>query len=180
MRVGVIGSGSMGAALAKIWARAGHEVMLSFSRDEDKLRAAADQAGPNARTGTPAEAAGFGEVVLLTVPWAAREAALSAAGAGDGALEGKTLISSVMPLTSDMGGLEIGHTTSAAEEISRLSPGARVVESFNSVFAPLLQNELRSFDGRKATVFCCGELRGRCGGQRLVRRLDRGLRSCAR
>lgn len=154
MDIGIIGSGSMGVALGRLWAGTGHGVMFSFSRDEGRLREAAAEAGPSARSGSPKEAAAFGEVVVLTVPWAAREAALEAAGPLP---EGKVLISSVMPLSKDMGSLEIGHATSAAEEIAKLAPGARVVETFNSVFAPLLQEESREFDGSKPSVFYCGD-----------------------
>lgn len=157
MRIGILGAGSMGAALARLWARAGHDVVLSFSRDEEKLRAAAVAAGPNARTGTPSEAAAFGEVVALTVPWNALQTALDQAGAPAGSLAGKVLLSSVMALNRDMSGLEVGHTTSAAEEVARLSPGARVVESFNSVFAPLLEGETREIGGVRPTVFHCGD-----------------------
>ncbi len=68
--------------------RAGHEVLFSFSRDPEKLRALADAAGNGARAGTPAEAVAFGEVVMLSVPWAMVDEALDAAGP----LDGKPLI----------------------------------------------------------------------------------------
>lgn len=164
MKVGIIGAGGMGGALGRLWVEAGHDVVLSFSRDKRKLREAVEAAGSGARAGSAAEAAAFGEdAVVLAVPWAAREAALSAAGD----LGGRVLISSVMPLNRDKSGLEIAHTTSAAEEIAKLAPGARVVEAFNSVFAPLLsRKESREFDGHRPSVFLCGDDEGAKGTAR--------------
>jgi predicted dinucleotide-binding enzyme len=69
MNIGIIGSGKMGASMGKIWAKKGHKVLFSFSTDLANLRAVAETAGPAARSGTTAEAAAFGEVILLSVPW---------------------------------------------------------------------------------------------------------------
>lgn len=66
MKIGIIGTGNMGGGLGKLWAKAGHEVLFSFSRDQAKLAEMARAA--NARTGTPAEAANFGGIVMLAVP----------------------------------------------------------------------------------------------------------------
>lgn len=67
MNIGIIGSGSMGSALGKIWAKNGHQVLFSYSRDPQKLQALAESLGPNAHTGTPAQAAQFGNVVMSTL-----------------------------------------------------------------------------------------------------------------
>jgi hypothetical protein len=72
MNIGIIGSGNMGASMGQAWARNGHKVLSSFSTDPAQLRSAADAAGPNARMGTPPEAAAFADVILLAVPWGAR------------------------------------------------------------------------------------------------------------
>lgn len=137
MKIGIVGAGRMGERLASLWGAAGHRVMLSFSRDEAKLREVARRVG--AEVGSAREAARFGGVDVLTVPWAAREAALS--GAGD--LNGKALLTSVMPLGEELSSLLVFHTDSSAEEVARLAPGEKVVESFNSVFAPPLYEEMR-------------------------------------
>jgi predicted dinucleotide-binding enzyme len=68
MKIGIVGSGNMGASMGKAWARKSHQVLFSFSRELAQLRATAGAAGPNARAGTPAEAAAFAEVILLAVP----------------------------------------------------------------------------------------------------------------
>ena len=84
MNIGIVGSGNMGASMGHIWAKNGHKVLFSFCKDQEKLRAVAAVAGANARTGTPADAVAFGEVILLSVPWTAVPEALKAAGAFQG------------------------------------------------------------------------------------------------
>ena len=69
MKVGIIGAGRIGGGIARQLAGAGHEVLLSFSRDPQSLERLAAEIGPSAATGSPAEAAGFGEVVVVSVPW---------------------------------------------------------------------------------------------------------------
>ena len=88
MRIGIIGSGRIGANAGRLFAGAGHKVMFSFSRDLTKLEALAESVGKNASTGSPQEAADFGDVVVLSVPWAVVEEALKAIGP----LDGKVLI----------------------------------------------------------------------------------------
>jgi predicted dinucleotide-binding enzyme len=152
MNIGIIGSGNMGAAMGRAWAAGGHSVLFSFSKEAGKLRAAAEAAGPAARAGTPAEAAAFGDVVLLAVPWAARAEALQAAGA----LSGKVLFSCVNCLKPDFSGLDIGTTTSAAEEIAKLAPGARVVEAIPPM-AQILASDSHRLGGERVSTFYCGD-----------------------
>lgn len=78
MKIGVIGSGNVGTALAKRLVPNGHEVMLTFGRDSAKLEVAAKTF--DASTGSPREAVDFAEVVALPVPWAAVTPALHQAG----------------------------------------------------------------------------------------------------
>ena len=84
MRIGIIGAGRIGGNAARLFAKAGHEVKLSFSRNADKLETLARDIGARATTGTPAEAAAFGQVVLLSVRWGAIPEALASAGSLDG------------------------------------------------------------------------------------------------
>ncbi|GAA4235367.1 hypothetical protein GCM10022254_42500 [Actinomadura meridiana] len=115
MRIGVIGAGKIGGNAARLLADAGHEVLLSFSRDPSRLADRATAIGPRARTGTAAEAAAFGDVVILSVPWSAIPAALEEAGP----LDGKILIDT----TNHFGDLE-GLTT--AQHNQQRVPGARL------------------------------------------------------
>ena len=153
MKIGIIGAGNMGDSLGQLFAKKGHEVLFSFSRDPERLKTSAESAGPNARTGTPAEAAQFGDVILLAVPWNAVDAALAAAGL----LDGKIVISCVNPLTPDYMGLVVGTTTSGAEEIAKKIPGAQVVESFLNIFAGILHSGEMQFGPNVPSVFYCGE-----------------------
>ncbi|NJN39967.1 MAG: NAD(P)-binding domain-containing protein [Gammaproteobacteria bacterium] len=70
MKIGIVGSGRVGGALGGVWVKAGHEVMFS-SRSIEHDKALAASLGPNARAGTPAEAAAFGEVLMISVPYRA-------------------------------------------------------------------------------------------------------------
>jgi len=153
MKIGIIGSGKMGGSLGRLWARRGHHVMFSYSRRPEKLQDLVKELGSHARSGTPQEASGFGDIVFLAVPWAAIGDALVAAGS----LEGKILITCVNPFGPN--GLEVGFRSSAAEEISKLAPGAIVVEAFNTIFANILHSRADLFGNDTPTVFFCGDHR---------------------
>lgn len=70
VKIGLIGSGRQGGAIGLLWARAGHEVFFS-SRHPETLKDLVAQAGPKAKAGLPEEAAQFGEVILIAVPYGA-------------------------------------------------------------------------------------------------------------
>ena len=152
MQIGIIGSGNMGASMGKTWAAKGHKVMFSFSKDQAALRLVAEAAGPNARTGTPGEAVSFGDVILLAVPWGAIKEAIHAAGS----MNGKIVFSCVNCLKPDFGGLAAGTTTSAAEEIAKLAPHARVVEAIPPM-AQILASQSHRLGGQQISTFYCGD-----------------------
>ncbi|MBC8122125.1 MAG: NADPH-dependent F420 reductase [Gemmatimonadaceae bacterium] len=152
MKIGIVGAGSVGSGLGKLWTAAGHQVLLSYSRNVHKLEILAGEIGPGANVGTPREAVEFGEVVLLAVPWQAVTDALAQAGS----LAGKLLFSSVNALKSDFSGLDIGTTTSAAEWIAERTPGATVVEAL-PVNAELLHSPSLRFGTQVPSVFYCGD-----------------------
>ena len=153
MNIGVIGSGNMGGGLGKRWAAKGHGVLFSDTHDATHLTALATDAGPTARTGTPDQAAQFGEVVLLTIRYADRKAALAPVAAH---LSGKTVISCINPFKPDFSGLEIGLTSSGAEEVARLLPGANVVECL-FLNATVINSPAVTFGETVPTVFFCGD-----------------------
>jgi predicted dinucleotide-binding enzyme len=70
MRIGIIGSGRQGGALGLQWAKAGHEILFS-SRNPDTLKELVAKAGGKAKAGLPQDAAAFGEVILIAVPYGA-------------------------------------------------------------------------------------------------------------
>src|ERR1700729_3917312 len=126
MKVGIIGAGRIGGGIARQLAGAGHEVLLSFSRDPQSLGRRAAEIGPSAATGSPAEAAGFGEVVVVSVPWNTLPQAIEQAGS----LAGKIGIET----TNQCGGppLPAAGETAAHFNAGRLT-GARYTKSFNTL-----------------------------------------------
>ncbi len=151
MQIGIIGAGNVGRALGEGWLKAGHTIRFSSSREPKRLQELVTSLGANASAGTPAEAAVFGEVVVLAIPWPAASEALRAAGQ----LTGKIVIDCTNPVKADLSGLAIGHTTSAAEEIARQAPGARVVKAFNTIGAENMRSP--RFGAERATMFICGD-----------------------
>jgi 8-hydroxy-5-deazaflavin:NADPH oxidoreductase len=153
MKIGIIGAGNVGSGLGRGLTRAGHSLCFSYSRDLGKLETLVAELGDAARAGTPEEAARYGEVVLLTVPWGQVEDALSQAG---DATRGKVLWSAVNAPKPDLSGLVIGTTTSVAEEIARLVPGANVVEGI-PCNAEILHAPSTEFGTDRPGAFVCGD-----------------------
>src|SRR6266568_1125963 len=69
MRIGIIGAGHIGGTAAKLFAQAGHDVAVSNSREPGSLNPVVSSIGPRAKATTPADAATFGDVILLAIPW---------------------------------------------------------------------------------------------------------------
>jgi 8-hydroxy-5-deazaflavin:NADPH oxidoreductase len=149
MRIGVIGAGRIGGGAARLLARAGHELLLSYSRDPDKLRAQAEEIG--AQAGTPAEAAAFGDVVILAVPWPAIDDAVAQAGS----LDGRIVIDTTNPFGA--GGWEVpeGRTTTQVNQ-ERLA-GAHVVKSFNTLTAAFQQEAAGRTGEKRVAMFLAGD-----------------------
>ena len=134
MRIGILGSGLMGAKLGTIFARAGHDVVFSYSRNRKKLEKLARDAGPTARAGSPAEAAQEADAVLLAVHWSRVDDVLKQAGD----LDGTVVITCSLPMSADDTGLIVAHTSSGAEELARKAPKAQVVSAFGTVPSEVL------------------------------------------
>ncbi|MFN2645756.1 MAG: NADPH-dependent F420 reductase, partial [Burkholderiales bacterium] len=129
MRIGILGSGLMGGKLGTIFARAGHDVIFSYARTEQKLKELARKAGKHARAGTPREAAHGADAVLLAVHWLRLDDVLEQAGD----LSGKVVVSCALPMNADDTALAVGTTSSGAEELAKRIPRAHVVAAFNTV-----------------------------------------------
>src|SRR2546428_5852190 len=108
MRVGILGSGLMGGKLGTIFARAGHDVVFSYARSEEKLMKLARDAGRNARAGTPRDAAQNADAVFVAVHWSRIDDVLKQAGD----LPGKIIVSCSLPMNADNTDLMIAHTSS--------------------------------------------------------------------
>jgi len=134
MRIGILGSGLMGGKLGTIFARAGHEVIFSYSRHPKKLEELARSANNNARAGTPHEAAQQSESLILAVHWSRLDDVL----AQTGDLAGKTIVTCSLPMNADDTQLVITHTSSGAEELAKRVPKAHVVSAFGTVPSEVL------------------------------------------
>jgi predicted dinucleotide-binding enzyme len=152
MRIGILGSGLMGGTLGTLYARAGHEVVFSYSRSPTKLERLAREAGANGRAGTPNEAARGADVLLLAVHWSRVDEVLGAAGD----LSGKIVLSCSLPMNADDTDLVVGLGSSGAEELARKAPGARVVSAFGTVPSEVLVGVFESRDRkpRPGLVYC--------------------------
>jgi predicted dinucleotide-binding enzyme len=145
MTIAILGSGNMAKGLASVLGKAGYKVTLG-SRNPAKAEAAETTV-----TDVKSAAAG-GDIVFLAVPYSAAAATLAAAGD----LSGKILVDLSNPLNADYSGLAVGHDTSAAEEIQKLAPKARVVKAFNTIFASIFAQGGK-VGGTPATVFIAGD-----------------------
>ena len=167
MRVGILGSGLMGGKLGTLFARAGHEVVFSYARSQEKLERLARKAEGKARAGTPREAAQEAHALLLAVHWSRVDDVL--AQAGD--LAGKLVLTCSLPMNADDTALVIGHTSSGAEKLSKKISTARVVSAFNTVPSEVLFDVYarRRRAGRPSLAYCGDDRRGKTAAARLIR-----------
>src|SRR5215470_17369239 len=166
MRIGILGSGLMGGKLGTLFARAGHEVVFSYSRNDAKLRKLARGAGEGARAGTPREAAEQADVVLLGVHWSRLDDVLHQAGD----LSGTVLVTCSMPMNESDTDLVVAHTSSGAEDLAKRVPQSRVVAAFHTVPSEVLFDvfERRRKPPRPSLVYY-GDSRGKRVAARLIR-----------
>jgi 8-hydroxy-5-deazaflavin:NADPH oxidoreductase len=128
MRIGIVGAGMIGGTAARLFVGAGHQVAVSNSRGPETLRGLVDELGPGAHAATAEEAARFGDVVLLAIPWRTPEALPPAE-----AVRGKIVIDAMNPYREDGSLHDLGDGTSSEETQKRL-PGARIVKAFNTIW----------------------------------------------
>ena len=155
-RIGVLGSGNVGTVLANGFLKHGYAVVRG-SREPAKLGDWLEQAGPNARTGTFADAARAAEIVVLAVKGEAAEAVLDLAGAQ--ALAGKVVIDTTNPIAASppVNGVLRYFTTledSLMERLQRRMPAARFVKAFSIVGNALMVDP--KLPGGPPTMFICG------------------------
>jgi 8-hydroxy-5-deazaflavin:NADPH oxidoreductase len=156
MNIGVLGSGDVGQALGKGFVALGHAVKLgSRSKSNEKALAWAKEMGPKASAGTFADAAAFGEIVVLATLGVATDSALSSAGADK--FRGKVVIDATNPLDASGGmppKLAVTGNDSGGERVQRFLSGAHVVKAFNTVGFPLMFRP--SFPGGPPDMFIAG------------------------
>jgi len=153
MKIGILGAGSVGGTLGTAWANKGHKICFGVRRpDTPEMTDLLRTIGPAARAGSAAEAAAFGETVVLATPW--QSDVLRSAGD----LTGKVLLDCTNPLQPNLAGLELGTTISAGEKVAEWAPGARVVKIFNSTGYNNMANPV--YPAGPATMFYCGDDEG--------------------
>ncbi|SEU36626.1 NADPH-dependent F420 reductase [Stigmatella erecta] len=144
-KIGIIGSGKVGGSLARLWVKAGYEVMIS-SRHPEELKSLAQQLGRKARTGTPREAAMYGDAVLIAVPYGAlpqigRDYAKE--------LSGKVVLDAGNPYPQRDGPMaEEARRKGTGETSKALLPGVKLVRAFNAMSAV----DLNSQTGREGPL----------------------------
>ena len=156
MKTGILGTGDVGQALGRGFAALGHDVRMG-SREPygDRVKKWLAQAGARASSGTFAEAAEFGEVIVLATLWPGTENAIRLAGPENFA--GKVVIDTTNPLRFVPNAppeLTHGHTDSGGEQVQRWLSGAGVVKAFNIVGNAHMVNP--RFPGGQPDMFICG------------------------
>ena len=167
MRIGILGSGLMGGKLGTIWARAGHEVVFSYARSEQKLKKLARDAKGKARAGTPRQAAQEADAILLAVHWSRVDDVLQQAGD----VSGKVMVSCSLPMNADDSDLVIAHTSSGAEALAKKLPKARVVSAFGTVPSEVLFDvfEARRRATKPSLVYCGDDASSKQVAAQLIR-----------
>jgi len=164
MKIAVIGSGNVGGALGTGWAKKGHSVVFGVrDKNDEKLQSLLKKAGPNAQAASVQEAAAFAEVVVFATPWPATQDAIRSAGD----LKGKIVFDCSNPVKPDLSALQLGHTTSAAEQVANWASGAKVVKIFNTTGAGNMANA-RYPDGPPAMFYCGDDAGAKKAGAQLA------------
>jgi 8-hydroxy-5-deazaflavin:NADPH oxidoreductase len=144
VRIAIIGAGNVGRALGGGW-RSTHDVTYGVRSPDDPKYTDLDAA-----VASNADAAAGGDVVVLCTPWQGTREAVTACGD----LSGKVVVDCTNPLSPDFSALEVGHTTSGAEQIAEWAPGARVCKAMNQIGAPMMDHP--QLPG-EPVMFVCGD-----------------------
>jgi len=158
MKIGIIGAGRIGGSLGEHRVKAGHDVLLS-SRHPENLKELADRLGPRAHAGTPREAAAFGDVILVSVPYGA----LPQVGRDYASeLRGKVVLDPANPFPGRDGAVaedarRKGTGVASAEHL----PGGRLVRAFNTIPASVLRGEAHRAAERIAVPLAADDRRHR-------------------
>ena len=163
LKIGVIGSGNVGGTLGTLWVKAGHSVMFS-SRHPEELTDLVKSAGPNAQAGSVSDAAAWGDVIVLSVPYGAMPELSEQL---QGKLDGKVVFSTSNPFSgrdAEVGrkALEMG----VASADQQYLPGIRLVRAFNAIGYASMKDQ----SGKdKAIAVFADDAQARDMGARLVR-----------
>jgi len=166
LKIGIIGTGNIGGNLAKLWAKAGHELVIS-SRHPEQLQELARSLGPKVRVGTPREAAIFGDVVLVSIPYGAtpqlgRDLKTE--------LANKIVIDTGNPYPERDGPMaEDARRRGTGVTSAEFLPGTRLVRAFNAIFYENLVSEAHRAGERVGIPIAGDDAQALQVAQRLVR-----------
>jgi 8-hydroxy-5-deazaflavin:NADPH oxidoreductase len=150
MKIGIVGSGNIGGTLGRLWAKAGHSIYFSFSRDRENLERLAQESGNDSQAVTPYDAVRCSEVVLFSVPWTVQDEAIKQIGR----FEGQVVIDTTNPFIDDrLNVQQFSEKDSSSEQLARKLEGAKVIKAFNT----LLAGTLRDRTGQGLVVFYAGD-----------------------
>lgn len=152
MKIGIVGAGRIGGNAASLWAKARHEVMLSYSREPENLEQRASVIGAMAHVGSVREAVEFGDVVLFSVPWGRIDEVLEEMGS----LEGKTVIDTTNQFGPD-GVEELPDGKTAAQLNSERLGEAKYVKALNTLTAGFQGSAAGRSGDERAAMFLCGD-----------------------
>jgi predicted dinucleotide-binding enzyme len=152
MKIGIVGAGRIGGNLASLWAKANHEVMLSYSRDPANLEQAASAIGARASVGSVREAVEFGEVILFSVPWSRIDEVIEEMGD----LDGKVVIDTTNQFGPD-GVVDLPDGKTAAQVNAERLKGAKYVKAFNTLTAGFQGSAAGRSGDERAAMFFAGD-----------------------
>jgi len=166
LKIGIIGTGRIGGALARDWVKAGHEVFVS-SRHPEELQALVAELGPRAHAGTPLEAAAFGTVILVSIPYSAMPQIGQDLGTE---LAGKVILDTSNPIASRDGAMAFdAQKQGAGLATAAFLHSSRVVRAFNCIPAASLARDSNRQPERLAILVGGDDAKALEIAQRLVR-----------
>lgn len=152
MKIGVLGTGNIAAALCKGLAHKGYHVMIG-SKDRETARNLAAEIGHHSKAGTVAGTVQYGEIIFLAVPYRDVESVLRNLDT----YKGKVIVDTSNPiLLGQQATLAMGFSTSGAEQIAAMIPEAMVVKAFNIGFAEHIESG-PYFGSNDASMFYCSD-----------------------
>jgi predicted dinucleotide-binding enzyme len=163
LKISVIGAGNVGGTLGTLWVKAGHSVMFS-SRHPEELKDLVKSAGPNAQAGSVSDAAAWGDVIVLSVPYGAMPALSEQI---KGKLDGKVVLSTSNPFSGrdgDVGRKALDQGVALADQ--QYLPGIHLVRAFNAIGYASMKSESGK---NKAIPMFADDAQARDMGARLVR-----------
>jgi 8-hydroxy-5-deazaflavin:NADPH oxidoreductase len=152
MKIGIIGSGNIGATLAHLFAKAGHQVEISNSSGQASLNARVKSISSNNVTAaTPEGAVRFAQVVLLAIPWRKKHELPPS-----DLFKGKIVIDAMNPYSENFEVIDLGNSTSS-EEVTKQLPSARLVKAFNTMYYEMLRTGARNSQEERLVLFVAGD-----------------------